>query len=427
MEPNRFQHSLGTRRAAKNRSLNICLISEEFPPGMGVGTGGGGIGTYAYNLARGLTELGHRVHVIVRGWGEDTVQKVGEMRLYRASIPEPSWRRGTYFFNSRFGETREILLWNLRVGQVVRRINAVEPLDVIESPEFHAQGLFAALSQRRIPMVVKLHTPAYVLGRITGASVGWSRWDTMASEYLEYRLVRRARVVTSPSRKMAEDAAEQWSLDASAIRVIPNMIDDDLFRPTNGTVVDNRTLLYVGQVVRHKGVETLVDALPIILDAFPGTRLRFVGKIDRSDSGTPSMSDHLRQRLREAGVSEGVVEFVGPVDRTVLPHAYRHAAVCVVPSLWESFGYSCLEAMACGCAVVASAVGGLPEIVTDQVDGLLVPPGHPEALATAVIRLLSDPLLRLQLGSRAQATVRDRFSLGAACAETARLYRSLMV
>jgi glycosyltransferase involved in cell wall biosynthesis len=407
--------------------MNICLISEESPPGMGAGMGGGGIGTYAYNLARGLTELGHRVHVIVRGWGNETVHKVGDARVYHVSIAEPSWRRGTYFFNARFGETREILLWNLRVGQVVRHINAVEPLDVIESPEYHAQGLLAALRHRHIPMVVKLHTPAYLLSRVTGASAGWSRWDTLLSEHLEYRLVRRAWAVTSPSRKMAEDAARQWSLDASAIHVIPNMIDDDLFRPTNATIVGNRTLLYVGQVVRHKGVATLVEALPAILDAFPGIRVRLVGKVDPSEPGTSSMSAQLRQRLREVGISEEVVEFVGPVDRTALPHLYRHAAVCVIPSLWESFGYSCLEAMACGCAVVASAVGGLPEIVTDEADGLLVPPDHPEALAAAVIRLLSDPLLRRRLGARARATVRNRFSLGAISAETARLYRSLLV
>jgi glycogen(starch) synthase len=425
METSHLKHSLATR-GAENPSMNICLISEEFPPGTGVGMGGGGIGTYAYNLARGLTELGHRVHVVVRGWGNETVHKVGDALVHHVSIPEPSWRRGTYFFNARFGETREILLWNLRVAQVVRQINAVEPLDVIESPEYHAQGLFTALSQRHIPMVVKLHTPAYLLSRVTGTSAGWSQWDTLLSEHLEYRLVRRARAVTSPSRKMAEDAAKQWSLDASAIHVIPNMIDEDLFHPINGANVGDQTLLCVGQVARHKGVETLVEALPTILDAFPKVRVRLVGKVDPSEPGASSRSDHLHQRLQEVGVAREAVEFLGPVDRTALPVLYTRAAVCVVPSLWESFGYSCLEAMACGCAVVASAVGGLPEIVTDQVDGLLVPPGRPEALAAAIIHLLSDPLKRRRLGDRARETVRNRFSLGETCAETARLYRYLL-
>src|SRR3712207_4345122 len=100
---------------------------------------------------------------------------------------------------------------------------------------------------------------------------------------------------------MAEDAARQWSLDASAIHVIPNLIDDDLFHPTNAPIVGNRTLLYVGQVVRHKGVETLVEALPAILNAFPKIRATFVGKDDSSEAGTSSMSDQLRQRLREVG------------------------------------------------------------------------------------------------------------------------------
>jgi len=81
--------------------------------------------------------------------------------------------------------------------------------------------------------------------------------------------------------------------------------------------------------------------------------------------------------------------------------------------------------MACGCAVVASGVGGIPEIITDQVDGLLVPPNSPEALAAAVILLLSDPPLRRRLGDRAQATVRDRYSRAVICAETVRAYRSV--
>src|SRR4051812_46426759 len=101
-----------------NRALGICLISEEFPPD----TGGGGIGTYVYNLAHGLAQLGHRVHVIARGWGKDIVQELNGIRVYRVSIPEPSWRRGTHWVNLRFHETREVVLWNMRVSQMIGAI-----------------------------------------------------------------------------------------------------------------------------------------------------------------------------------------------------------------------------------------------------------------------------------------------------------------
>ncbi len=82
--------------------------------------------------------------------------------------------------------------------------------------------------------------------------------------------------------------------------------------------------------------------------------------------------------------------------------------------------------MACGCAVVASAVGGIPEIITNGVDGVLVPPESPEALATAIVSLLSNPELRRRLGERARTTVRQRFNRQAICAQTVEAYRSLL-
>ncbi len=405
------------------RSLNVCLVSEEYPPE----TGWGGIGTYAYNMASGLAELGHRVHVIARGWGQDTFREAGGVRIYRLSIPEPSWRWGTSPLSRSLYETRQILLWNHRVNRVVQRIGAAERLDVIEVPEYHAQGLGLALSQRRIPMVVKLHTPSFLCRNLNGVAAGGSRLDTFISEHLEFRLAQQAGLITSPSRKLAEAVSQRWGFDARAIRVIPNPIDDELFCPRQDVTPDHKTVLYVGRLERRKGVETLVKTLPLILPTFPETCLRLVGKDHRSGPGGSWMCGCLRQWLRGAGVPERTVEFVGPVDRAALPEAYGRAAVCVVPSLYENFPYTCLEAMACGSAVVASAVGGIPEIITDGVDGVLVPPEAPEALAAAILRLLADPALRHRLGARARTTIGARFNREAICAQTVQAYRSLLV
>ncbi len=402
--------------------MRVCLISEEFPPE----TGWGGIGTYAHVLATGLAELGHRVHVVARTWGEPGVTAVGGVRVHRLAIPEPSWRRGTYYFNLHFPETRELLLWTWQASRVVSRLAAAGGLDVIESPEFHAQGLAAGLRSRHIPLVVKLHTPAFLCRALNGVGAGGGPWDTAVSERLEHLLARRAWRLTSPSARLADDVTRRWRIRRSAVRVIPNPVDDELFAPSPGGEPAEPTLLYVGRLERRKGVETLVEMLPEVLRAFPGVRLRMVGKDHPSGPGGGSMVAHLGGRLRALRVPDGAVEFAGPVARTELPAVYRGAAVCLVPSNYENFPYTCLEAMACGRPVVGSAAGGIPEMITDGSDGLLVPPGRPAALAAAVVRLLADDRLRHRLGARARETVCARFGRRAVSAATAAFYRTLV-
>ncbi len=402
------------------KPLRIGLISEELPPE----TGWGGIGAYVLDLGRGLARLGHRVHVVSRCWGRPTVRDVDGVRVHRVGIPPPSWRRGTWFVNLRFPEARDIGLWNLRVSRVVRRLAATEGLDVVETPEFRAQGLWTRLRLPRVPLVVRLHTPAFLCRRFNEVAVGGSPWDTRASEGAERVLTRLASLVTSPSRSLATEVARAWGLDAASVHVIPNPIDEERFAPgpDGSSAEGGPSVLYVGRLERRKGVETLADAFPAIRRAVPTARLRFVGKDHPSGPGGTSLAAHLRARLRAAGVPDDAVDLHGAVERTDLPAIYRSATVCVVPSLYENFPYTCLEAMASGRAVVGTAAGGIPEIVTDRVDGSLVPPDDPAALAVAVVEVLRDRALRERLGAEARRTVSARFSREAVCGATAAMY-----
>lgn len=172
--------------------------------------------------------------MITRGWDDDRIDEIGGVRVYRVSIPEPSWRRGTRFLNTHFFESRQILLWNLRVSQLVQRLVANQAIDVIQSPEYHAAGLLTALRHRRIPVVVRLSTPAYLCRQTSGVTVGGSRWDTLISERLEYYMARSAAAVTSPSQKLAEDVSRNWHLDVRAVRLVRTPVDDDCsVRPRN--------------------------------------------------------------------------------------------------------------------------------------------------------------------------------------------------
>jgi glycosyltransferase involved in cell wall biosynthesis len=397
--------------------FGICFVSEELAPE----SGNGGIGTYVDVAARGLTAMGYRVHVVARGWGRDRIVDVEGVQVHRLTVGEPTWRRGSRFVTTRLAETRDILGWNRRVASRVRQLQATGQIDVVECPEYRAQCVLYALRATRLPVVVRLHTPAYLCRELDHTTPAGGASDSALSEHAERWLARRAALVTSPSIDLANRVAARWRLDQARVEVVPNPVDDQQFRPSSADGQSQASIVYVGRIERRKGVETLVAALPAVLRQFPDVRVTFVGGDHGSGPGGRSMTEHLQAALRRAGIADAV-EFGGAVERPRLPSVYGRAAICVVPSQYENFPYTCLEAMASGCAVVASAVGGIPEIVTDGHDGLLVPPGEPAALAAALARLLAAPDARHAMAAQARHTVVRRFSPSAVCARAASLY-----
>jgi starch synthase len=120
------------------------------------------------------------------------------------------------------------------------------------------------------------------------------------------------------------------------------------------------------------------------------------------------------------------VVFWGHVAHADLPAHYRRAAVCVVPSRWDNSPNTVYEAMGCGTPVVASRVGGIPELVVDGETGLLVPPDDPAALAEAVTTLLADPDRRARMGCTARQQALARFEAATIAAQTLELYRAAL-
>jgi glycogen synthase len=395
--------------------VRVCLISEEQE-------GWGGIGTYTAVLARALRELGHTAHVILRDWEADRRELLDGVLVHRLTVPEPSWRRGTVQLAERLYSAREALLWSRRVAQRVRELERSDGLDAVEAPEHRGAGAWLGLARGGVPTVVRLHTPAFLTeqaNRQRGDAL-----DRRAVESLERFAARRADLLTAPSQALARAVSERWRLDASSVRIVANPVDAELFSPDGAPPASRPTVLCAGRLERVKGVDVLVQALPALLERHPRLLLRLVGEDDPHGHRGGSMAAHLRACARELRVPEQALEIRGAVPRRALPPLLRQASVCVVPSRWENLPYACLEAMACGRAVVASRTGGLAEAIADGVDGLLVEPGDPAALAEAVSRLLDDPPLAERLGGAARAAVQRHFAAAAVAEQTARLYES---
>jgi glycosyltransferase involved in cell wall biosynthesis len=384
--------------------MKIALVADEDP-------GWGGIGTYTGVLGAALRGLGHDVHLVLRGWEEDGTEQLDGLTVHRLTVPAPSWRRGTVAFVSRLYVARESLIFSARVGRLLSRIAP----DVAEAPEFHAAGLVAGLRgrlQRSFPPIVaRLHAPSFVTAKLAAER---SDLDLRAGELAEAASVHCARSISSPSDALARVVRRRWRLPAARVQIVPNPIDDDLFAPAEEDRVASGSILVVGRVERAKGQELLLEALPAIREVVPAAHIRFVG----ANGGA---AEPLMARARELGLSEAIA-VEGALPREQLPLAYRTASVCVVPSRFEAFPYTCLEAMSCGRAVVAARVGGLPEVIRDQVDGVLVAPEDPSALAGAIRRLLLDGAECRRLGDAARARVLDAFAARTIAARMAELY-----
>jgi len=174
------------------------------------------------------------------------------------------------------------------------------------------------------------------------------------------------------------------------------------------------TLLFFGEIAAHKGVFELAQAFAGIAAAFPRLKLVY--------AGTGRAIEEVRRLPAELGL-EDRIECTGWLESQRKRAALAGATIFVLPSYVEGMPMALLEAMSWGLPVIATAVGGVPEVITSEVNGLLVAPGDVGALAAAITRLMSDPALRERLGSAARETIATRFSLNTAFERLLAIYR----
>jgi glycosyltransferase involved in cell wall biosynthesis len=176
-------------------------------------------------------------------------------------------------------------------------------------------------------------------------------------------------------------------------------------------------IAFVGRCEAAKGLFDLLEAANLARPAVPQLRIECAGDGDLAKVARYAIALRLGTR----------VSLPGWMDRDATRELLERASVFVLPSYAEGLPVSLLEAMAAGCPVIATAVGGIPDVITDGVDGLLVPPGQPEALAAAIARVLQDRGFAQSLGNAARETVANRYAAGLSLDRLDRIYAGLGV
>lgn len=194
--------------------------------------------------------------------------------------------------------------------------------------------------------------------------------------------------------------------------VIPNSVP---LPPLREHEVQPGRILFLGQVEPRKGIYELVEALSLLRERFPQVELAVGGQGEL---------EQVRQRAAELGVLERMT-MLGWVTAERKQEELARAAVFCLPSHAEGLPMAMLEAMAAGKAIVVSGVGGIPDAVEDEENGLMVQPGDARELADKLARILGDEQKRKRLGTRARATIEERFESGVVTGRLSAVYQQL--
>jgi glycogen(starch) synthase len=235
------------------------------------------------------------------------------------------------------------------------------------------------------PVVTRLATPTYLVEELNH---GRTRWATALTRYLERDQTRRSAAVFAPTRAIADRVRDDWGLPE--VETIPNAVDiaevERLGASQPPVELPARSLVFIGRIERRKGIHTLGAALPRVLSTHPGVHVFVIGRDLGVHGG--GAGEEFRRSVRSVADR---VHLLGELPRAAALAVVAQAEVVVLPSLWESFGYVCLEAMTLGRPVVATRTGGFAELVEEGQTGWLVTPGDAGELGEALLAALGDP------------------------------------
>jgi starch synthase len=399
--------------------VRALVLTNEFPPEIY-----GGAGVHIDELTRHLRDL---LELDVRTFGS-------------ATADEPGWRvRGyppAHDVSTALEPLRPMIA---ALSRDVAMLADPVAADIVHVHTWytHLGGLLTRLAYD-IPMVLTVHSLEPLRP--------WKREQLgggyEVSSWVERTAIETADAVVAVSQGTRTDVLRLFDVDESRVHVIHNGIDADFYRPDPATDALARHgvdpsvpyVLFVGRITRQKGIIHLVRA---IRHLHPGIGVVLcAGQPD-----TPEIAAEMEEGVRQAQAERPNVVWIGEmVSREAARQLYSHAGVFCCPSVYEPFGIINLEAAACETPVVASAVGGIPEVVVDGETGLLVPvdlrsddpmsPIDPDRfelnLAGAINALMADAATREVMGRAARRRAVEHFSWDAIARQTADLYRTVI-
>lgn len=375
--------------------MHICFITSEYPQ---VGNAHGGIGSFVQTLARELLKSGINVTVVGLGDTETSiVDHDGLITIHRLS--KSRWKFARFIDNSR------------KINGTLELIDAQNKIDIIETAELGQAFISVSFPVKRI---IRMHGGhhffAHTLGKKTHC---WRAWQ-------EKRSFANADCICAVSRYVATTTVSLLNLKQN-VEVIYNPIDVSKFYESNPLQVQKRKLLFIGTVCEKKGIKQLLKAMCHVVKQYPDVELDMVGR-DWSSVECPSYIEYLKKNVLYKDWERNI-HFWGNISHDELPALIESAELCVFPSLMESWGIVVLEGMAMGKPVIFMSFGPGPEIVENNVTGMLCNTYNPEEIAEKIIYALENPDEMHKMGEAARKDVLERFDVSVLVKQNIEFYQ----
>lgn len=372
--------------------VNICIITSlSFPPEEG-------IGNYIYNLSKKFIDDGHNVSVITRGkFGRTSVENFEGITLYKVTYL-PLY-------------PLHVHLHRLFVKNLLKSLP--NHFDII-----HYHTPLPPAIRTLIPTITTVHTPMKTdvskveLVDFLSISI---KFQGYISSLIEKELFHISEKITSVASSVSEELKE-YGLNPADVEVIGNGVDETIFYPIQNKS-NEKYILYTGRLSYRKGLFDFIKCSIKVCEIDPSVNIKLTGK--------GPLSEKLKQIVNESGY-ENRFQFLGHVDKSKLIELYQNATIFVLPSHYEGLPTTLLEAMACRLPIVATAVSGNLDVIESGKNGILVPVKNPEKMAEAVLLLLNDENLRLELGTCARKTIEEKYTWTVISKKILGCYRNLL-
>jgi L-malate glycosyltransferase len=379
---------------------HIAFLTPEYPHEKT--THAGGLGTSIKNLAEALSEQNIEVTVFV--YGQQKGEIFTENKIHFHLIQDKKYVFAKWFFHRKY------------IQKYCNAIIKTQNIDLIEAPDWTG---ITAFMNFRVPLIIRFH------GSDTYFCHLESRKQKRKNFWFEKLAVRRATAFIAPTAFAGALSQRLFGIKNKPIQTIYHGLQLQNFENTNPENFENGLILYIGTIIRKKGVLELPAIFNLVLQKHPEAQLMLIGG-DSYDITTQTQStwELVKAKFRNEDLEN--VTFLGKIPYQEVEEYIKKAHVCVFPTFAETLGMVTIEAMAMKKPVVNSDIGWSPELIVDGESGFLVYPKNHELFAERIISILENQDLAIQMGKNARKRVEEKFDIKKIVDENIAFYKSII-